>query len=59
MSPRGAALILAMVLIVCGIVAAVVIGVPWPAVVAGSLLALAVAVRLVTRRRREAPPIVQ
>jgi hypothetical protein len=59
MSPRGAALVVAIVLIICGAIAAGLVGVPWPATVAGSVLAMAIAYRVVTKWRRGAPPMSQ
>jgi len=53
MSPRGAALLAAVIVTVCGVVAATAIGVPWPFTAAGALLSLGVAIRLVTRWRRD------
>jgi len=53
MSPRGAALLAAVIVIVCGVVAATAIGVPWPFIGAGALLSLGLAIRLVTRWRRD------
>lgn len=54
-NPRGAGLIAALIIIICGIVAGVVIGVPWPAVGAFALIALFVALKLVTKKRARAP----
>jgi hypothetical protein len=59
MAPRGAALLAAVIVIVCGVVAAAAIGVPWPFVAAGAVLSLGFALRLVTRWRREVPPVRQ
>lgn len=54
-NPRGIGLVAALVIIICGIVAGIVIGVPWPAVGAFAFIALFVAFKLVTRKRAQAP----
>lgn len=59
MSPRGAALIAAVIVIVCGVIAAVAIGIPWPFAAAGAVITLAVTIRLVVKWRREVPPPVR
>jgi hypothetical protein len=58
-SPRGAALIAAVIVIACAVVAAVAIGIPWPFAAAGAVITLGVALRLVVRWRREVPPVRQ
>lgn len=59
MSPRGAALLAAIIVIGCAAVAGVAVGVPWPAIIAGVVISLGVVLRLVTRWRRPAPPPVR
>lgn len=59
MSPRGAALLAAIIVIACAGVAGVAIGVPWPAIAAGVVISLGIVLRLTTRWRRAAPPPVR
>ena len=52
-------MIAATIVVICGAIAASAVGVPWPATVAGCVLSLAVAYRVVTKWRRGAPPMSQ
>jgi hypothetical protein len=56
MSPRGAGLIVALVLIACAMVAMIAVGVSWPVTVLVGVVAGALALRIAARRPASSPP---